>query len=418
MGQRNKRANRLRWIETVKTTIKKMAATRRKPAWNRAVLRWNLVGLSLLLSAWSPEVWGVRTSSGALKKIVIDAGHGGQDTGNPGTGRYKNREKDVALQVALMTGQKIKELLPDVEILYTRDKDYFVTLHERTAYANRNKADLFISIHCDAFTSSAAVGSSTFVMGKDHGDENLRVAQQENSVIFLEKDYKEQYEGFDPSKPETYIALTLYQNHFQERSILLADRIQTRFREQAGRKDRGVKQQPLWVTSRASMPAVLIELGFLTNKAEEDFLNSPKGKTAMSEQIAEAVRDYRNAMATALPEVNKPGSGGAVEAPIPTPEPEVEKTPEVAPPLFRIQLRTSATALDPADAALFKGLEPIVELVEGSRFRYAYGAFEHYEDCKKELGKVKALGFADAFVVAERNGQRIGLDEARALEKR
>jgi len=401
-----------------KTTIKSMASRTPEFFGKSPGRSWGLCALFVLGSGLSPEIIGRRTDSTAIKKVVIDAGHGGQDTGNPGTGRYKSREKDVALEVALMVGQLIRERMPDVEVLYTRNKDYFVTLHERTAFANRNKADLFISIHCDAFTSPAAVGSSTFVMGKDHGDENLRVAQQENSVIFLEEDYKEQYEGFDPSKPETYIALTLYQNHFQERSILLADRIQTRFREQAGRKDRGVKQQPLWVTSRASMPAVLIELGFLTNKAEEDFLNSPKGKAALSEQIAEAVQDYRKMVSLLDPPTpvkseitTQTVDSAKTEAPV------VPKKLEPKP-VYRIQLRTSAKALTPEEQKSFGDLNPIVESKEGGRYRYLYGAFDTYDQARSELDRAKGLGMSDAFIAAEVDGKRVDIEAAKKLEKK
>ncbi len=394
-----------------------MAFRTRISFWKSQGLAWGLCSVFILTSGFSPDIFGRRTDSNTIKKVVIDAGHGGQDTGNPGTGRYKSREKDVALEVAMMVGAMIKDRMPDVEVLYTRNKDYFVTLHERTAFANRNKADLFISIHCDAFTSSAAVGSSTFVMGKDHGDENLRVAQQENSVIFLEEDYKEQYEGFDPSKPETYIALTLYQNHFQERSILLADRIQTRFREQVGRKDRGVKQQPLWVTSRASMPAVLIELGFLTNKAEEDFLNSPKGKTALSEQIAEAVHDYRK-MVSFLDIPSKVSGTPTAQSADSSKSAEVVPAEKASPkPIYRIQLKTTAKPLSAEQQKVFGELSPILESKDGGRYRYLYGAFEGYDRARAELDRVKKSGHSDAFIAAEIYGKRVDVEEARKLEK-
>ncbi|MCH8546666.1 MAG: N-acetylmuramoyl-L-alanine amidase, partial [Cryomorphaceae bacterium] len=249
--------------------------------------------LAMLLFIPGYEASWLPTNDDKFTLVVIDAGHGGKDPGNLGTGRYRSREKDVALQVSLKLGAYIEQNLKDVKVVYTRKDDRFVELHERAAIANRQKADLFISIHCDAFTNPQAFGASTYVMGRGQGDKQMRVAMQENAVITLEDNFEEQYEGFDPSRPETYIALSLYQNAFLEQSVAFAQKVQDQFRERAKRKDRGVKQQPLVVTSRTTMPAVLIELGFLTNRFEEDFLQSDNGQNLMASAIYRAVRDYK-----------------------------------------------------------------------------------------------------------------------------
>ena len=196
--------------------------------------------------------------SDQVRTVVIDAGHGGKDPGNLGTRRYKKTEKDVSLSVALKVEQYIKQRFPDIKVVMTRRDDSYPTLHERTVIANRAQGDVFISIHCDAAENRSAYGSSTYVMGNDHDDEN-RVAMRENSVI-LQEDNQDVYEGFDPTKPEYYIMLTMFQYAFIQQSVDLAQTVQNAFRNDVGRKDRGVKQQPLYVTSRTAMPAILIEL--------------------------------------------------------------------------------------------------------------------------------------------------------------
>lgn len=181
-----------------------------------------------------------------IKKVVIDAGHGGKDPGNIGTRRYAVREKHIALDVALMVGNYIKENMPEVEVIYTRTEDKHVELHERTAMANRLKADLFLSIHCNA-GPAAAYGTETFVMGLTREKSSLEVAKRENSVIFLEENYEEKYGDYDPNSPESNITAMLSQSVYLDRSIKFADLIQTEFRERAKRHDRGVKQSVLYV---------------------------------------------------------------------------------------------------------------------------------------------------------------------------
>lgn len=368
----------------------------------------------LLLPAIEPgAIAGTYPASG-LRKIIIDAGHGGSDPGNLGTGRYKNKEKHISLKVALLAGKMIEENLPGVEVIYTRTTDKSVELHERTNMANKEKADMFISIHCDAFTSSSAYGSSSYVMGKDHGDENIRVAQRENSVIFLEDNYEENYEGFDPSRPETYIALTLYQNHFQYQSISLAQKIQDQFTEYAKRKDRGVKQQPLWVTSRAVMPAVLVELGFLTNSTEEDYLNSANGQNKMAESIFKAVYSYKQEI-DQLESVNEADERARLE--------EVQRLKEqeemeIASRKvdWRVQVRTSANDI-PLDDPYFKGYKEVSVYKSGQNFKYTIGHYDSYEKARDEALLLRNKGFEGAFVVAFRNQERIDIQEAREASR-
>lgn len=354
----------------------------------------------------------VAKSSDRVQKVIIDAGHGGKDPGNLGTRRYRSTEKDVALAVAQQTAAKIKELYPDVQVVLTRNSDRFLELYERTAIANREQGDLFISIHCDAAENKSAYGSTTYVMGKNHDDEN-QVALRENSVILMEDNYQDKYEGFDPRKPESYIALTLYQYAFQTQSIEFAQTIQNAFRNDVGRKDRGVRQQPLYVTSRCSMPSVLIELGFTTNSAEEDYLNSSEGQDAMSTAIARSFGAYKARRERGLSPAQPNSSGSAeapsqeVAAPAPPPAPTV---------VFAIQLSVSGFKKSIAEAP-FNAVEDVWIKPDGRLYRYLQGHYLTLDDAKAALGGVQKKGFADAFIVAYKGDDRISPAEAERLRQ-
>ena len=370
-------------------------------------------------ASWLP------TNDDKFTLVVIDAGHGGKDPGNLGTGRYRSREKDVALKVSLKLGAYIEKNLKGVKVVYTRKDDRFVELHERAAIANRNKADLFVSIHCDAFTNPQAFGASTYVMGRGQGDKQMRVAMQENAVITLEDNFEEQYEGFDPSRPETYIALSLYQNAFLEQSVAFAQKIQDQFRVRAKRKDRGVKQQPLVVTSRTTMPAVLVELGFLTNRYEEDFLQSDNGQDIMASAIYRAVREYKEKR-EAFEIINRT----ELSPPIIASE-EAEKTPAtpeikeeaIANPIkeaptfyYTVQLLVSSKERK-TTAEEFNGLNHIFVEPQGRLFKYFHGKFSNKTEAEAACKNARKAGFDDAFVVAFDKGKRIGLDVAERKEK-
>lgn len=226
-----------------------------------------------------------------IRKIVIDAGHGGKD---PGTHGQISKEKNVVLPIALELGKIFNEFMPEVEIIYTRKDDSFPSLYERADKANSKNADLFISIHANAAPYSASVhGTETYVMGLNKTEANLNVAMRENSVIELEENYEENYEGFDPNSPESYILFNLYQNAFLDNSLTLASNIENQFASRVGRKSRGVRQAAFLVLWRTSMPSVLIEVGFLSNAKEEKELNDKLQQTYIASGIFRAVRDYK-----------------------------------------------------------------------------------------------------------------------------
>lgn len=370
-------------------------------------------------SAQSADKEGVNT-------VVIDAGHGGHDPGNLGTRRYKTTEKDIALQVALKVGKYIEENFDDVKVIYTRDKDVFVELKERAQIANRAKADLFISIHCDAFTKSTVSGATTLVMGKNHEDDNLRVAMQENSVIYLEENYEENYEGFDPNNPTSYQAFTLYQSTFLNQSVSFAIKVQEQFRERVQRKDRGVKQQPLMVTKMAVMPSVLIELGFLTNPVEEDFLNSEKGQSYMASAIYRAFKEYKEereqfhlSVPEPLVQENKPQPNPILQSPQTNIE-KVQKDITTSEPAatsdvyYTVQLATSGIKKD-LTPENFKGVEGVQLYTDGGLYKYVVGKSTNRQTAEALKMKMKEKGFKDAFVVALANGKRISLSEAEKM---
>lgn len=222
-------------------------------------------------------------------KVVLDPGHGGKD---PGAVRGNYLEKEITLDVALQVG-KLLQKDKDIQVVFTRKSDVFVEVRERTEIANREKADIFVSVHVNAAKNSTAHGAETFIMGISENASNLELAKRENAVITLEKNYEKHYAGFDPHRPESLIGLTLLQEQFVKQSIDLASKIQSRFDKDAGRNNRGVKQGPFWVLHSAVMPSILIELGFISNKEEGAYLHSQTGRNELAQAIANAIIEYK-----------------------------------------------------------------------------------------------------------------------------
>jgi N-acetylmuramoyl-L-alanine amidase len=223
-------------------------------------------------------------------KVTLDAGHGGKDDGAK---YFGNKEKDLTLAVTLKVG-KLLEQNPNINLIYTRKTDEFIELRERAKIANRANANLFVSIHCNANKSSAGNGSETYVMGMSRANMNLEVSKTENSVIFLEDNYQKTYKGFDPNKPETLIGLQIVQESNLTGSIDLANKIQNNFSNSIAIKSRGIKQEPLWVLDATTMPGVLIEIGFVSNKIDVSILESEDGQNDIAKAIANAILSYKN----------------------------------------------------------------------------------------------------------------------------
>ncbi|MBO4642791.1 MAG: N-acetylmuramoyl-L-alanine amidase [Bacteroidaceae bacterium] len=223
--------------------------------------------------------------------LVIDAGHGGKD---PGAIGRKSKEKNINLAVALAFGKLVEQNCPDVKVIYTRKTDVFVELDERANIANRNKADLFVSIHVNSTAAkSGPQGTETYTLGMHRAADNLEVAKRENSVITLESNYEQKYEGFDPKSSESYIIFELMQDKNMEQSVNFAKLVQQQFKSTAGRVNKGVYQAGFLVLRATSMPSALIELGYINNVSEEAYLMSAAGQSAMAKSIYNAFKAYK-----------------------------------------------------------------------------------------------------------------------------
>ena len=383
-----------------------------------------------------------------MKTIVIDAGHGGHDVGCLGS---SSQEKNIALAVSLKLGALIERYFPDIRVVYTRETDVFIELHERAAIANRNKADLFICIHCNS-GPSAAFGAETYVMGLHKTADNLAVAKRENSSILLEKDYKAKYDGFDPNSPEANIIFSLYQNTFMNQSLNFASALQDQFSKQSGRFNRGVKQAGFMVLFRTAMPSVLIELGFLTNKSDEKFLISDKGQESMANSIVEAFRIYKSdteRKAGGQPVANN--SKSVVEKPVgipvvsneaPVGDSVVKDSGNTKPVQNEVQVMadTGSTVQElkspgskvfytiqvaaipnakPADDSRFSKIPDLFNIVgDDGISRYFSGNYSNLDLTRKSLMTMKQQGFKDAFICAFSGARRISIIEAEELLKR
>ena len=358
------------------------------------------------------------SQSSVIKTVVIDAGHGGHDSGCLGASNY---EKTVCLSIALKVGELIKSSFPNVKVVYTRDKDVFVELHERAAIANRNKADLFICIHANS-ASQSAYGAETYVLGLHKTDSQKQVAERENSIVKLEQDKGARYKNIDLS-PDALIAIQLQMSVYLDQSIMFAERLQSEFKA-IGRHDRGVRQAGFLVLHQTTMPSVLIETGFLTNPSEEQFLGSKDGQVQMANSIFKAFKRYKNKLEGISEEV----TNDKVENKTPEPENKVvtsQKEPDdkkvtnnsadIQPDskgkvVFKIQFDMSDKPV-PLNSSRFKGLKTDEYMHDGA-YKYVTGNFiNDFNGANSYKNEVRKLGFSTAFVVAFLDGERINLEK-------
>lgn len=340
--------------------------------------------------------------------VVLDAGHGGKDPGNLGTGKYNTTEKHVALNVVKLVGKYIKEAYPDVKVIYTREDDRFIELRERCEIANRNKADLFISVHCNANENHSPHGSETYVMGLHKTEANMRVAQKENASILMEDKHELKYDGYDPKDPDSQIYLSLRQNAYLDHSLLYSALVQKQFKERVGRPDRGVKQAGFLVISYTTMPAVLVELGFLTNEQEERFLQSAEGQDYMASAIYRAFKEYKQQVEGVDVDL-EPGKD-PVEVTT-TPRPTMVTTEGVR---FKVQIVTSSRRMEPKPKN-FNGFEGVEEHRGLDLYKYTVGNVATLSEARELQRKCREKGYNDAFIVAFRNGEQMDLREAITL---
>jgi len=317
--------------------------------------------------------------------VVLDAGHGGKDPGNLGSGY---REKDIALKTVLIIGKSL-EKYDDVKVIYTRKSDVFVDLVERGRIANKARADLFVSVHCNAH-SSQAHGTETFVLGTHRNETNFKVAKKENSVIFLEKDYKKNYANFDPNSEESIMSILLAQEDYLDQSIELATLIQKNFTKKLNRNNRHVKQAGFIVLHQTVMPSVLVELGFLTHKKEGAYLNSSKGQKEIANSIKDAILEYKTRL-----EKNNVTYDNKTNYNI----------------TFKVQIAASSKSID-TKPSNFKSLKDVYKQKEGHLYKYFYGNSNDFKTIQNLKNKAIKQGYKSSFITAYENGKRIPLDEA------
>ena len=361
--------------------------------------------------------------------VVLDAGHGGHDAGAVGS---FSKEKNINLRYALLVGDMIKKNIPDAKVIYTRDKDVFVDLNERARIANRNKADLFVSIHTNSSKNAKANGMETFTLGVSKSKENMEVAMLENSVIKLEEDYETKYEGFDPNSVDSYIMFEFMKDQYTDRSITCADFIQTKMIQTSKRNDRGVRQAGFLVLRATAMPSVLVELGFISNKDEEKYLNNNDNQVKLATAIFNGIKEYKHELD------KKSGNSNSEELKAEVTEPvEVVKTEnelgvrseelgvkeenkeklekekeEIIPNSeyeFFIQYLVSKNNYN-ADNAVFKGHTPTKILNENNLYKYLIGPFDVNAVFTKRNEITK--DFPDAFIVAYKEGKKVSTPEA------
>ena len=381
--------------------------------------------------------------------LVIDAGHGGHDTGAVGV---ISKEKNLTLKFALAFGRLVEQNCPDVKVVYTRKTDKFVELYRRAEIANQAKADLFISIHINALPKGrVARGFQTYTLGSSKRTgkktgvlQNLEVAKRENSVIFLEKDYKQIYQGYDPNSPESDIMFEFVQDKNMENSVELAKYMQKYVCQATGRQDMGAQQDNLAVLRLSSMPGALLELGFISTRDEEDYMNSANAESLYARGIFNAFLNYRkrhggnitmpymkidDPMPEPVVEETKvePVEVKSVAEPEPEPQPEVASQPESAKtvkaepaktvkstgddaPVFKVQILSSSAKAKSNDAR-FKGLTDVDSYRDGGMYKYTVGASTDYNEIYR-LRKEVAKTIPEAFIIAFKGGKRVDVNEA------
>ena len=331
--------------------------------------------------------------------VVLDAGHGGKDPG--AVGKF-SKEKDLNLKLVLKMGELINEQYPDVNVVYTRNTDVFIPLQTRADIANKNNADLFISIHTNSSENKAPRGVETFILGTDKMEKNLDVAMRENAVMKLEADYKTTYQGFDPNSIDSYIMFELMQNSYMDQSLRFAEQVQKRFVGHLNREDRGVRQAAFWVLLKTACPSILFEMGFISNPEEERFLNQPASIAQMANALVNAFGAYthKQALIAEIAEVVPEETPATPVEPQPVLQQDSSKT-QVRPILdhtayFAVQICASKTPLAPNDPKL-KG-QTCDYIKVGEWYKYYTAADPDRSKVQEAQKELKAL-FPDCWII-------------------
>lgn len=345
--------------------------------------------------------------NGKLKIVVIDPGHGGEDPGALGS---KSKEKDVVLGIGLKLGKLINDNLNGVKVIFTRNEDIFIPLHERAEIANRNNADLFISIHANANKNHAVYGVETYAMGLHTSEKNLEVAKKENAAITFEKDYSSHYEGYDPNSAESFIIFSLMQNTYLDQSLDFAGIVEEKVDKLASRTARGVKQAGFLVLWKTTMPSVLIETGFITNVDEEKYLDSEEGQVAIAKSIYNAFYDYK----VKIDSKSNFEQTIKNEKTVVNPPSDSTQIPDSTI-IFRVQILTSSKKINENNKVFdnckkIEGFSGVTEFAVNNNHKYTIGGSKNYDAIIRFNKKVKKF-YPKAFIVAVQDGKIIPVSD-------
>ncbi|WP_291559006.1 N-acetylmuramoyl-L-alanine amidase [Bacteroides sp.] len=344
--------------------------------------------------------------------VALDPGHGGND---PGAIGRKGKEKNINLNVAVKLGTLIENNCKDVKVVYTRKTDKFVPLHTRAEIANNARANLFISIHTNAVArkNSGVMGTETYTLGLHRTEENLEVAKKENSVILIEDDYKQRYAGFNPNSSESYIIFEFMQDKNMAQSVNFATLVQKNFKG-CNRIDKGVHQAGFLVLRETSMPSVLVELGYISNPTEENYLLSERGTSELANAIFKALINYKNNVPASL----QTGQNDRVvelkkenTSTFKTQDKKIEKVTKDSKPVFKIQILASDKVIA-KNSRQFKGLSPVDYYKENGMIKYTYAEDTDYNKILRIKRKTVDPKFKDAFIIAFKNGEKMNVNQA------
>lgn len=338
--------------------------------------------------------------------VVIDAGHGGKD---PGAVSGKYYEKNINHSIALKTAKLIKAKMPNAKILFTRNTDKYIPLQERTSFANRNKASIFISIHTNANSSASANGIETYIMGGDKTGANLSVAMKENSVITLEDNYEQTYQGYDPSSSESFIIFSLMQYAYQEQSLQLAHLVQDEYAKNTPLKNRGVKQAGFLVLWRSTMPAILTEIGFISNQNDRKYIVSEKGQTQIAKAIANATAKFLKTNVIEQPKATLSANSITITNKLQNIHRSSNENT-----YYTVQLKASKKKLHINSNNFGQWVVKIKEHKVDFLFKYTVGNFASYKEALT-LQNVLRKQFKGCFIVAYKNNRQITLQEAKLI---
>ena len=390
------------------------------------VFTWGVqgwIGVLLLLAAgFFPDRTYAQSGDEGKFIVVLDPGHGGKAAGTTGTGRYRQTtEKHIVLNVALEVRKLLESKASDIRVVMTRTRDTDVGLNQRSVIANKAKAHLFVSIHCNSLANvkrdgSKIWGAETYVMSLNKLDDNREIAQKENADILLEENYKEVYKGFDPSDPRATISIDLEQAKHLTGSIEMAKMVQKHLASTAGRKDKGVKQAGFWVICYNTMPSVLTEIGYLSNATEEAFLHSEKGQKQIAQALCDAILEYKARFYDATGgNTSSASSIESVMSAVLSDPSEGQGRDAASAVQYCVQLTASPKALDVRTNVLLKKFRGVVYFRENGMYKYTTARVARYAQAVEALADAREKGAKDAFIVAFRGDEKIDVARARSL---